>query len=361
MSSLSSWSEIESLRDSLEPVVCEVARSRKGVAIFGSGYQGGLLHHRLASAGVQVNYFVDNDAAKQGSMAHGLKIVGPDALGSDPPGLVIVGARGAVPQIKAQLAEERLTAMSCESFAVVEAFDRFAQVRDLLADDKSRLVYDSVLKAMLTDDDRHYADVFEDNQYFALPQFATPAGDHFVDAGAFVGDTIERLLWASGGNVEKIYAFEPGPVQAKAMRRRLARLVEEWALEPERVECLQAGLGAATGAAAFDAEREKLSGASFKTPHPSGRAEVYALDDFLDGRPATFIKADVEGMELELLAGARATIQTFRPRLAMSLYHDPAHLHEIPLYLKALVPEYRMAVRHHSTRFAETVLYCWTE
>jgi FkbM family methyltransferase len=355
------WPEIETLRNGLERVIGGQERLRKGVAIFGSGYQGGLLHDRLVKAGAVVKYFIDNDAAKQGSSAHGARIVGPVEIRNDPPELIFIAARNAVPQIKAQLAADAIMAISCESFVVVSDFASFAKVHGLLSDVRSRLVYDSVLKGMLTDQDSHYVDVFEPNQYFALPRFAAPARDHFVDAGAFVGDTIERLLWASTGNVEKIYAFEPGPAQAMALRRRMLRLVEEWALAPSQVECVQAGLGAASGMAPFYAKPGLLSSGSFKIAKTSGKIEVHALDDFLDGRPATFIKADVEGMELELLAGARKTIQRFRPRLALSIYHEPTHLYAIPLYLNALVPEYRMAIRHHSPNSFETVLYCWIE
>jgi FkbM family methyltransferase len=353
------WAEIETLCDDLKRMISGLKRLRAGVAIFGSGYQGGLLHNRLAKAGVTVKYFIDNDTAKQGSTAHGTRIFGPTVLRSDPPDLIFIAIRNAVPQIKAQLAEEGQTAISSESFTVVRDFADFVQVRGLLADERSRQVYDSVLMARLTDDDRYYVDVFEANQYFALPRFAAPARDHFVDAGAFVGDTIERLLWASGGNVAQIYAFEPGPAQATALRRRVLRLAGEWALAKEQVECLQAGLGAVSGMQHFDTKPGVPSAASFKTSQTSEKIEVCALDDFLNGRPATFIKADVEGMELELLAGARRTIQGFRPRLALSVYHDPTHLYAIPLFVNALVPEYRMAIRHHAPNSFETVLYCW--
>jgi FkbM family methyltransferase len=357
----SGWVEIESLRDDLERVIDGSRRLRNGVSIFGSGYQGGLLQDRLVKAGATVKYFIDNDPTKQGSTAHGTRIIGPTEIRADPPEMILVAARNAVPQIKSQLAEEGFTAISSECFTVVSAFAHFAEARALLADKRSRVVYDSMLKAMLTDNERYYFDVFEDKQYFALPRFAVPARDHFVDAGAFVGDTIERLLWASGGNVASIYAFEPGPAQAIALRRRILRLTDEWALAPGQVECIQAGLGAKSGNAPFDAKPGLLTGASFKSPQTTSEIEIHSLDDFLDGRPVTFIKADVEGMELELLAGARTTIQAFRPRLALSIYHDPAHLYAIPLYLNALVPEYRMAIRHHSTNSFETVLYCWIE
>jgi len=355
------WSEIESLRDSLRRGVCG-GGLQKSAAIFGAGYHGGLLRDRLVKAGADVRYFVDNDTAKHGSSVLGTQVVGPKEVYSAPPELIFIAARTAVRQIKAQLAQESLTALSTDCFTVITDFDRFTEVRGLLADDRSRMVFDKIVNAMLTDDHSHYADVFEGEQYFALPKFAFPMRDYFVDAGAFVGDTVERLLWASVGSIERIYAFEPGLAQVTAMRKRVSRLVEEWALAPEQIECLQAGLGAATGGAPFDDRPGGiLAGASFKTLGTSGKVDVYALDDFLDGRPATFIKADVEGMELDVLAGAKKTIQTFRPRLAFCLYHDPTHLYEIPLYIKALVPDYRMAIRHHSPHFWETVLYCWIE
>jgi FkbM family methyltransferase len=358
----SGWSEIESIRDTLWQAVCGGNGLQKSVAIFGAGYHGGLLRDRLLKVGAEVKYFVDNDTAKQGATVHGTKVVGLKDVHRDPPELIFIAARTAVRQIKAQLAEESLAAMSTDSFTIMNDFDRFTEVRDLLADEKSKQVYDKIIKAMLTDDHGHYADVFEGNQYLALPRFAFPARDHFVDAGAFVGDTVERLLWASVGSVDRIYAFEPGLPQVTALRRRMTRLIEEWALVPEQVECLQAGLGAATGQAPFDTKPGgMLAGGSFKTLHTSGQIDVYALDEFLNGRPATFIKADVEGMELDLLSGAKKTIQTFRPRLALCLYHDPTHLYAIPLFVRTLLPDYRMAIRHHSPHFWETVLYCWTE
>lgn len=69
------------------------------------------------------------------------------------------------------------------------------------------------------------------------------------------------------------------------------------------------------------------------------------------------IKMDVEGSELESLKGAKRTIQRDKPKLAICIYHKPEDMTEIPMFIKELVPEYRLYVRHHSNSDLETVLY----
>ena len=82
------------------------------------------------------------------------------------------------------------------------------------------------------------------------------------------------------------------------------------------------------------------------------------IDEAVDpNNRVTFIKMDIEGSELEALKGAQQTIQRDRPKLAICIYHKPEDMTDIPLYIKSLVPEYRLYVRHHSNRCSETVLY----
>ncbi len=87
--------------------------------------------------------------------------------------------------------------------------------------------------------------------------------------------------------------------------------------------------------------------------------DIYALDEVCKGENIRFIKADVEGYEMDMLRGAERIIKEYKPCLAISLYHKLTGYYEIPLYIKSLVPEYKMKVRHHSTDFTETVLYCY--
>ena len=69
------------------------------------------------------------------------------------------------------------------------------------------------------------------------------------------------------------------------------------------------------------------------------------------------IKLDIEGAELEALKGARETILRHKPKLAICIYNKPEDMIDIPLYIKELVPEYKLYVRHYTNTNDETVLY----
>ncbi|MGI8525058.1 MAG: FkbM family methyltransferase [Pseudolabrys sp.] len=87
-------------------------------------------------------------------------------------------------------------------------------------------------------------------------------------------------------------------------------------------------------------------------------ADAVSLDHYLEGERVTFLKADVEGMEMALLKGAETMIRRDRPKLAICVYHYPSDLPDIANRLAAWVPEYKFALRHHSPQQMETVLYC---
>lgn len=85
---------------------------------------------------------------------------------------------------------------------------------------------------------------------------------------------------------------------------------------------------------------------------------VERLDDVLSGERITFIKMDVEGSELEALKGAENIIKNQHPKMAICLYHKIEDFWQIPMYIKAIVPEYRFGIRHHCpANFNDTVLY----
>ncbi len=88
--------------------------------------------------------------------------------------------------------------------------------------------------------------------------------------------------------------------------------------------------------------------------------EVVGVDDYVRERGlerVDMISLDVEGSELEVLRGARKSIEHFAPKLQLSLYHRPSHLWEVYEAVKALRDDYRFYVGHHTQHFNETMLY----
>ena len=57
------------------------------------------------------------------------------------------------------------------------------------------------------------------------------------------------------------------------------------------------------------------------------------------------------------MKGSRETIKKYKPRLAISVYHKKEDITKIPLFIKNLVPEYKLYLRHYSNSDGETVLY----
>ena len=247
---------------------------------------------------------------------------------------------------------------------------RYRQVFDMLEDEKSRQTYTDVLSYRFKlQPPKALSEIYCGDQYFAVPEMMTFSEDDvFVDCGAFVGDTVESYLNRCQGLFHRVIAFEPGPVQFRAMKERFQRLRREWAIPSGELDCICAGVGSHSsraslmedeithhiiGAHLVDIDNEKISDGS--------AVEIVALDEALKDQRVSFIKADIEGYEMDMLRGAEHLIRSQHPRMAICLYHKLMDYYEIPLYLHELVPEYHFKVRHHSMKLTETVLYAYCD
>jgi FkbM family methyltransferase len=340
----------------------------EGVAIYGAGFVGTWASQYLKSQGARITKFIDSDSRKIGREVNGIPVVGPshDVLASAQ--ALFIAARHAVPEVKRMMAPYGCPTLSFDGYFVLRNYDRLCTIRDkYLGDVRSVQVFNALLMAMLTGGIEPCRDVMDKDMYFCLPEFSGNFDETFVDAGAFVGDTVERFIWENLGTFRHIHAFEPGLRQFHAMERRVQRLASEWAFDPSSVSLVRAGLADAAGRMACtfvnDAPlRHGLSGI-LSQPSPAGgndtTAQVLTLDTYLAGSPVSFLKVDVEGMEMELLRGSEQTIRNCRPKMALCVYHYPSHLYEVAEYVRSLVPEYRFALRQHAPLFGDFVLYCW--
>ncbi|MBT9520027.1 MAG: FkbM family methyltransferase [Dechloromonas sp.] len=337
-----------------------------GIGIYGAGFVGTWAHRYLESLGAKISCFIDRDPAKQGRQINGVTVVAPESKEAAGVKTLLIAARHAVQQVTADMTAPGRLAMSFDGYFVVRNYAHLAAVRDqYFSDTKSIETFNALLLAMLSGSTRHCRAVMVKDMYFCLPEFSGNFDEVFVDAGAFVGDTVERFIWENLGTFRHIYAFEPGKRQFAAMEQRLERLAGEWAFNPGAVSLVNAGLSSEQGRMACTFEndfplRHGLASVPPETEITSGNfSEVFSLDNYLGGQQVTLLKADVEGMEMDLLRGARETILRHRPRLAICVYHYPSDLHEVAEYIRDLVPEYKFSLRQHAPIFGDFVLYAW--
>jgi FkbM family methyltransferase len=185
--------------------------------------------------------------------------------------------------------------------------------------------------------------------YFDLP-YIKPLGEEevFMDVGCFDGATTNAFIEWNGNQYSKIYAFEPDPKNYNKCAPILSAL--------DRVQLFNAGAWSSDSKLKF---RSGVGSGARVNESGTTVVEVVNLDNLLQGEKATFIKMDVEGAELEALKGVENTIRKFKPRLAISMYHKPEDIWEIPKFLMEIRPDYAFALRHYNLNQYETVLYAW--
>lgn len=178
------------------------------------------------------------------------------------------------------------------------------------------------------------------------------AGDVILDGGSCWGDT--ALYFAHRVGSGKVFAFEFEPDNLAVLRRNLARNPRL----AERIEIVEAALwrttSALTVAAAGPATRVSEEAAA------GAQVQAVAIDDWVRDaavRRVDFIKMDIEGAEVPALEGARRTIATCAPRLAISTYHSIADLVGIPMLLRSLRSDYEVFLSHATIHAEETIAF----
>jgi FkbM family methyltransferase len=243
--------------------------------------------------------------------------------------------------------------------------EKLNKVRSLLADARSRFVYDTTLAARsaydLNERQSLILEIVTDDQYFPawIPSFLPSKSETFIDGGAYSGDTAREFIKISGCEYEHIYSFEPEPSNFAGL--------EKFAAGYQNFTCYKKGLYSAETVLRFVSNSVDLAGSriinpgdTFATKRDDGsmEVEVCSIDNSIHA-PVTFIKMDIEGSELEALKGASRTISKYKPKLAICIYHKIEDFWEIPLYINTLVPEYKFYIGHHDPILGcnETVLY----
>jgi FkbM family methyltransferase len=345
-------------------------KSSKYVCVFGIG----AISYPIISSiknftDIKIDFLSDNDQTKWGKNYHDLKCISPDELESYKDDIAILITTQHYKKIYQQLLKRGFTKI----FAVTEyrllndtyfknqqnlkhIKEKVLKVMDILEDERSKEIMLTLIKNWFDFDVDAvgYEEIFTNDQYYPAGIIKLSEMEAFVDVGAYNGDTVFDFLKRTNNKFDSIFAFELDNKNFKEM----AQSVDKLGSLKDKIKLYNLGL--------LDEEKNvyyETGGSGMQSTFinvintASDCGKTVRLSDVLKNEKVTFIKMDIEGSEPQALSGAEKIIKKQKPKLAICVYHKPEHLWEIPLYLKKIVPEYKIYIRHHTPLEYETVCY----
>ncbi len=222
---------------------------------------------------------------------------------------------------------------------VLDNINEFESVYSLLSDEKSKSNYVNLVLGKMTGCIDYLlkaeTDVSEAYKYIIKPT----SDSHYVDIGAYNGDTIREYLTFSGG-YRKITAFEP---DAKNYQKLCSYAIDS-------------GIPIDTlyNIAAWN-KKETLTfysrsgrSSSGTTSHKNVKCvEIHAdaVDNYIDSK-VDFINIDAEGSDSNVIDGLSCTVAKYKPCISCALYHRNEDMFAIPLKLHRMYGNCSMYIRH---------------
>ena len=207
----------------MEQSDCEIKEFIKNAKASCVCYGDSLMIHgaleELLEDGFNVKYIIDDTPEKQGRIVDGIEVVSrlDEKIRFEK---YIIGTNTSVKRMRENLGRGYAFVPFCQ-YSLWKHYDECVYVRDkLLEDEKSVEIYNLAMHAQMTDyhniDSTGYG---ESNQYFAIPEFDLLTGEYFVDAGAFVGDTLDEFI-SHSQSFKKYTCFEPDEKHIRAIEIR---------------------------------------------------------------------------------------------------------------------------------------------
>lgn len=236
---------------------------------------------------------------------------------------------------------------------ILDHIDEIERVYNLFYDEECRRSYLNILLYRLT-----LNEDYVNRAYSGIPQYWIPpfqnlnSSEVYVDCGAYIGDTFNEYC-RFNANPCRAYLYEADPENAKT----LSLLAQKY--KDTQFHFINKGVYKKSCNLFFVAGKKISSYLSEDYISGSMKMETVSIDDSID-EDVSFIKMDIEGSEKNAILGAKRHIESTYPKLAICVYHAVSDLWDIPLMIHEMFPSYRhWRLYHHSTTYAETVLYVY--
>lgn len=301
--------------------------------------------------------FVDDDKLRHGENVAGLKVVSLDEVVEQYKDCNILITNYYILQVlkKIQQSSFDISNVFWWGELMIEDIDNeflrknknnLQKSYDSLEDGLSKMLFKNMIESRFSKNIEFFGRTCEKQQYFPEEIIKLNNNEVFVDVGAYDGDTIEMFLSIVSGKYKHIYAFEPDKRNYDNMR---------YLGGGRNISLYNSGLYCESKLVNFSANKggsSKIEENGLRTIKVEKFDELDSIED-----EVTFVKMDIEGSELMALHGMEETIKRSKPKLAVCIYHKFEDIWEIPLYIKSLVPEYRLYIRNYTTYLDEIVLY----
>ncbi len=230
--------------------------------------------------------------------------------------------------------------------------DKLELVYAMLEDEESKRIFVARIRALITGN-IGYIRLSRFPEYYH-PQVKPQPGDVILDGGmsAYIGPQLE--FCKSIGEAGHLYGFEPDPIgfikaydQVQERQDLTNFTVIPFGLWEEKTTLQFTSAGAG-------------SHVSRGQDGVVVDCKMTTIDSFVQEnklQKVDLIKLDVEGSEFQALRAGIKTLATFKPRLAISLYHLPQDLYELPFLIKKILPDCKFYLGHHHASLHETILY----
>ena len=348
---------------------------RNKFVLFGAGNIGRRVLARLREDGVEPLAFADNQNEKWGTMIEGLPVLPPaeaaDRHGREAAFIVTIYNR------EHSFAETRLQleSLGCAKVVSVIPFRwkhpasflpyyrddlphkvllQAEAVRDafhLWTDETSRREYVAQVRWRLQGDSGVLSRPVSGEQYFPEGLFHLNRAEVFVDVGAYDGDTIRAFRSIQGDAFERIIALEPDPENFRKLKAYVEAQPSEF---QRRIEFYPFAAGREAGYLRFAGGEGEGSALREAGSH---EVQSIRLDDLLTPWRPSYIKMDVEGAELDAIAGCERVLSEKQPVVAACAYHAQDHLWKVPLAVRRRNPRYAFFLRPHMEECWDTVCY----
>ena len=178
-----------------------------------------------------------------------------------------------------------------------------------------------------------------------------------LDIGAYDGDTLSDFLEHNSHNIREYCCIEANPTNII----KLVKKIQQNNIKTINIELLEGAVGVKTKSdyiTISDFGSASKIGLSNSSDQKSFKTKVLNIKEIVSKKKPNIIKMDIEGCDLNALKEMKSYIISNSPTLALSIYHQPKDLWEMPLYIDEISNgKYSIFIRQEGHWGLETQLY----